>query len=118
MFSVSTANNGPRDDLQSNIGGRPLERKRPRTNARYLSPLPRLSSRAGGGETTRESAARYALNAMRTRGGKRKVRKEAHPARKCHCAQVAVRAARCEDECSPSGHGRCCQASPARSMAF
>eukprot|EP00959_Pyramimonas_sp_CCMP1952_P334011 6995025-Pyramimonas_sp.AAC.1 len=42
MLSVSMANRTPRDEAQSYISGRPLEHKRPRTNARYPSPLPNL----------------------------------------------------------------------------
>eukprot|EP00959_Pyramimonas_sp_CCMP1952_P440779 9228660-Pyramimonas_sp.AAC.1 len=41
----------PRNEAQSYVGGRPLGHKRPRTNARYLSPLSQPTLESGGRET-------------------------------------------------------------------
>eukprot|EP00959_Pyramimonas_sp_CCMP1952_P358441 7505214-Pyramimonas_sp.AAC.1 len=55
------ANRMPRNEAQSDIGGQLLEHKRPRTNARYLSPLSQLTvewkSSRGDGEGHPERAA-------------------------------------------------------------
>eukprot|EP00959_Pyramimonas_sp_CCMP1952_P097747 2042966-Pyramimonas_sp.AAC.1 len=57
MFSASMASSVPRDEAQSYVGGQPLEPKRPRTNARYLSPLSQLTLESGCRVAKREPAA-------------------------------------------------------------